>query len=320
MTATHTVRSPRDLLAVIPPILGFTPTDSLVLCGIQSNHIVLTTRLEIMQPGPRLWAILEAVVTVVSRSEADSMVMVAYHTGPRTNAIPMVNLLADLFTAINVTVAAPIYVTGDTNTGDAFYSCLCGRDDHECSGAVPDPVEGRRSPFFGSREALAASLEAGPRAQAVGAILATLTLPVEADDAQATIQLLLDTPTDALPDADMARAAHVIRSNPHYRDRVLAAHPLTLASDADLFSGVLDRYRDDATRLDRFIGLVTCLPDADAGECLETLAAAAYFTGDATRAAIALTRASRTRTLGMLGQLTGHMLVEGIPPTVLLGQ
>lgn len=323
MPTVYRVQSHRDLLAVIPALIGFTPHDSIVVCGLAGTRILMAARTDIMPVSREAADMLGQIASALHHNGCDTAVVVSYHTSPSSNAIPLVNAILDVFPLVGLGVNAPIYVTGDPASGEATYACLSDDGSPDCTGVVPTPIDIPHAAVTGSvrhsRADLVASVEPGPRATAVGQMLAALTQPVEPDDAEATIQLLLDTPTEQLPDADMATAAHVIRSSTSYRDRVLSGNPLTLPEGSDLFDGALSRLARDSSRVTRLVGLVSCLPDADAGECLEALAALAYLLGDGALAQIALDRARRAGDLGALGQLVDRLLTEGISPRGLLG-
>lgn len=316
---TYRVQHTPDLLALIPSMLGFTPTDSIVLCCARDGRLQLTARIDIPRNALEAERAIASVVTAILRAHADLVTVIAYHTGPRTNAIPVVNLACELLHAtFGIGITAPVYVTPNQLTGEDTYYCLCGDAGDECIGRVPKAVElslpGRWGSASRTRAECAASLEAGPRAARVGRILATYTEPVSPTDAEAAINALIDNPVDQLSDVAAARAAHVIRSSDAYRLLLVSGRPLTGHTSGDPFEGAPDRLRDNAVRIDRFAALAACLPDNLAGECLEVLAATAYLLGDGALGHMALDRAER-HGLSRLGQRVRTLLENGLPPT-----
>lgn len=301
-----------DLLALVPSLLGFTPTDSVVVCGISGTQLVVTARLDIVPPDDDAARMLAGVAQALMRARVDYAMVIAYHTGPRSNAIPLVEGIETTYPYLGIDVRPPVYVTGDQRTGEAIYCCLCG--DPDCAtGTVPNAHElpglGHLGPITRTRAEVAASLEAGPRAVAVGEALEQIAPGMSARDAAHAVEALIATPTDKLTDGDLAAAAHAIRSNPH----LLAFSTADQVAD-DPFSRAAALFASNAARVDRLAGLVACLPDGMAGECLELLAAAAYSTGDGALAHMALDRAQRHGYLTALGVMVRSRCENGQPP------
>ena len=308
-----------DLLALVPSLLGFTPTDSIVVCGIDGTRLVVTARLDIVEPDAEAARMLAGVAHSLTRVGADHAVVIAYHTGPRSNAIPLVEGIGATFPLLGIDVQRPIYVTGDPRSGEAVFCCLCG--DPKCAtGTVPPPREmpglGHRGPITRTRAEVAASIEAGPRAEAVGRALTRLGElsgrlgKLSPQQAARAVQDLLARPIDQMSDADVAAAAHAIRSS--HREQL--AFGTNEPDSGDPFDRAAARFATDAVRVDRLAGLAACLPDDMAGECLELLAATAYSTGDGAFAHMALDRAERHAALGSLGTTVRALCEIGEPP------
>lgn len=304
-----------DLLALVPSLLGFTPTDSIVVCGISGTRLVVTARLDIVAPDDDAARMLAGVAQALIRSRTDYAMVIAYHTGPRSNAIPLVEGIEATYPFLGIDVRPPVYVTGDQRTGEAIYCCLCG--DPDCAtGTVPAVHEMPGLDYLGpitrTRAEVAASLEAGPRAEAVGKALAQRAPTMSDGDAAHAVEALIATPADKLTDDELAAAAHAIRASHHHR-RLLAFTPADQAGD-DPFSRAAAQFASNAARVDRLAGLVACLPDDMAGECLELLAATAYTTGDGALAHMALDRAERQGHLTKLGAMVRSRCENGQPP------
>lgn len=72
MTETLKINGPGELAAAVPFLLGFTPTESLVLVGMAGGRIAVTTRCDIEQG---LW---EESATVVRNGGCDIVIAVVY--------------------------------------------------------------------------------------------------------------------------------------------------------------------------------------------------------------------------------------------------
>ncbi len=91
------VRSPADLIAAVPYLLGFHPTDSIVVVALSGKRIVFAARGDLpgdadpYEPGQHIAA-------VTARQGADSATVVGY--GPATRVTPAVAALAEAGLAV----------------------------------------------------------------------------------------------------------------------------------------------------------------------------------------------------------------------------
>lgn len=313
MTASISVKGVSDLLGTIPTLLGYVPTDSVVLLGVFGGRVVVTARTDAGPLTHESMGQLGHVTAAIRRCEVDSVLLVGYHTGAASNAIPLINAVRSAFTAFGVKVEPPVYVTGDQLSGEAVYSCMCSNPACARTGTVPLPIAIPGFAVADSRNDLAARVEAGPRAESVGKALAALTERLSPAEAQAAVLAILESPSARLTDPELALAAHALR-DPHYQAMATIGLPLNSGeSGADDFGGAVKRITEDATRIERLTELVACLPDHQAVQCLEVLAANAYWRGDGALANIALARAKR-HGLSEFGCLVDSALEAGIPP------
>lgn len=81
------VRRPADFLALVPYLLGFHPTESVVAIYCQGGRVLLTARVDL--PPPALAAALaEQVADLAARHGAEEVVLVGYGSdGPDTRAV-----------------------------------------------------------------------------------------------------------------------------------------------------------------------------------------------------------------------------------------
>lgn len=107
---TRPVRLPRiacpgDLLAVLPFLLGFHPSDSLVVVGTHGTAVTFVARIDLPVDEPA--AVAGPVADLVARQDVDGALLVGY--GPAPRADPALVALRDL---LAVPVRAVLRVTG----------------------------------------------------------------------------------------------------------------------------------------------------------------------------------------------------------------
>jgi hypothetical protein len=91
MTPKLTVRSPVDLLAAVPYLLGFHPTDSVVVVAMRDKRIIFAARGDLPQPTASraaCTAAAEHLATVVGRQGAQAATVLGY--GPDDRVTPVV--------------------------------------------------------------------------------------------------------------------------------------------------------------------------------------------------------------------------------------
>jgi hypothetical protein len=93
MTSTElpklSVRSTADLIAAVPYLLGFHPTDSVVVVALRGSKIVFVARGDLPDrgaPGPTPEAAAAHVAAVVARQDADSATVIGYGPAERVTA------------------------------------------------------------------------------------------------------------------------------------------------------------------------------------------------------------------------------------------
>jgi len=73
------LRTPADLIAAIPFLLGFHPSDSVVVVGLRARHVVFAARGDLGEPP----GFVEHVTSVVMRQDVDTAAVVGYGTDQR---------------------------------------------------------------------------------------------------------------------------------------------------------------------------------------------------------------------------------------------
>jgi hypothetical protein len=174
MTTEPAVRisGPSELLGAVPYLLGFHPSESLVLIGLDDGHLVVTARVDLAEVAePDL---LRGVVAALSRGGATALVGVVYDSGPPQPApwLGLVDELAECVRAHECELNDLLRVSGGR-----WWSYLC-RTESCCppeGSALPDAASrvAAEATYAGmvalpDRAALAATLEphdAGSRAE-----------------------------------------------------------------------------------------------------------------------------------------------------------
>ena len=171
MTADTTlpVRSPADLIAAVPYVLGFHPTDSLTVVAVRGTRVIFAARLDLPAPQtPEDETRAEAlhVAAVVARQNVDGVTVIGYGAAERVT--PAVRRLAEAVRAQDISVLDELRVTDGR-----FWSYLC-RDATCC------PPEGRACDTASSAVAAAATYAgqvALPDRQSLADLLKPVTGP-----------------------------------------------------------------------------------------------------------------------------------------------
>ncbi|WP_435206744.1 DUF4192 domain-containing protein [Micromonospora sp. bgisy143] len=134
MTSTEraklTVRSPADLIAAVPYLLGFHPADSVVAVALRGRQIIFAARADLPDPSTDLVDRARHLAGVIHRQGAQAATVVGY--GPPERVTPSVDAVRAALTAAGLEVLDALRVTDGR-----WWSYLCTEAD--CC-----PPEGRR--------------------------------------------------------------------------------------------------------------------------------------------------------------------------------
>ncbi|BBH65388.1 hypothetical protein ACTI_20730 [Actinoplanes sp. OR16] len=108
MTSPVTVRSPSDLIAILPFMLGYHPADSVAVVGLTGPDVDFTACYDI--PPPDDPDAVGEVAAAVARQGAASLVIVGF--GPPSRVTPAVLALVAALSPLDVRVADALRVTG----------------------------------------------------------------------------------------------------------------------------------------------------------------------------------------------------------------
>jgi len=319
-----TLEHPGELLASVPHLLGFHPSDSLVVLGLRgtttaSVGVVLRADLP---PPDEIRALAEYLLLPLTQHNAESVVLVVVGGRAPVDDLPDRELLArceSVLVDAGFTVAHQLW-TPDTTAGRRW-RCY---DDFKCIGVLPDP---------GGTDLAKAAKDTGLVTYASrDEIVATLA--PEPDDVLARRSAAFDRRTDATepdhgtgppkPDRDQIRAwLDAVR---RAIESAVATPPTLTDDDVVQLIGALSEHRVRDVNLD-----FDRLPDVAAAERLWTalaratpaperaepaclLAFSAYARGDGVLAGIALANAEAADPGHRLTNLLRSALTLGLEP------
>jgi Domain of unknown function (DUF4192) len=127
MTPTLALRSPADLLAAIPYLLGFHPSDSVVLLGLRASALIFQMRGDLPDPG-EVEEFAGYYARVVHRQRVSAVLLVGY--GPDGSVTPVLTATAGALRGRGV--AVPEILRADAGR---YWS-------HVCPSAACCPPEG----------------------------------------------------------------------------------------------------------------------------------------------------------------------------------
>lgn len=313
--------SPDTVLSAIPYLVGFAPSDSIVILWLQDGRILLTQRAD-LPTGPKqedAWVDLLFGHAAVKMCE--SIIVVAYCADPAA---------ADVVAQVRARAAIEnLHVMDALRTHDGrWWSLQC--EDDGCCDAAGHPIDPsdraavgaefavRGVAPRGTREDVAAELAADGEGQAATAEIldeiATQKGAMLADDLSGRVREQWRT---EVIDAIM----HALRSGP--------GDELDVYGDAaNLIEGLADiRVRDtvmwECTRMqdaqlrgahEAFARAVTLAPPGRVAPVATLAAITAWLLGDGVRASVALERGWTDDPNYSLGQLIAAAVQGGLPP------
>ncbi|WP_174533962.1 DUF4192 domain-containing protein [Micromonospora chalcea] len=112
------VRSPADMVTVVPYLLGFHPADSVVVVAVRGRRVVFAARGDLPAPGADPGPAAQHLAQVVARQDADAATVVGY--GPAARVTGAVDAIGDALTAAGLVVLDALRVTDGR-----WWSYLC---------------------------------------------------------------------------------------------------------------------------------------------------------------------------------------------------
>lgn len=171
---TFTARSPEDLMAVVPCVLGFHPEESLVMLTFGQTGRSFHARIDLPDDPGQLPELCEALLAPAIQHRVDKVVFVAYSSDPLQGAAVAL-LVSDVFVEEGFAVMAPL-----RSDGSSWFHV---RADEDPSDAEPHPYDVTSHELMATavlagrvthptRDALAHTLRPDP--VAVGRVLAAI--------------------------------------------------------------------------------------------------------------------------------------------------
>jgi len=343
MTTAITLKSPHELLAIVPFVLGFRPTNSIVVLCLSDHRLGLTQRLDLPRPEHARQVVLALMSSLVVE-DPDSVVLIGYENRAG-ESLPALESLTAALQSRKVEILDRLVVrNGRWRSLDCHNPNCC--PPHGSPVPEPEDVPGIVAEFVGQgisphpdREALARQLEAGPEAVAVAKVLrsrqkamakAVGSQEVPRAELFAAWPRILDLEATAISPEDAVFAAMSLLDI-EIRDGLVAwLSPGTLnineLSDEvqELFCGLEPAWGEEhcdpdslaaqSHAQDALIHLCAMLPDHVAAPALSVLASFVWWRGDGALARVALTRALRCDPSYRLAQLLLQMVDLAIRP------
>lgn len=330
---THALKltSPGDLIAVVPYILGFHPSHSIVVLCLHDAHLGLIQRLDLPTNGAE-GRVVNALLPPLVREHPDAVLLIGYESTVG-ESLPVLQALQQALRSAGVTIKDRLIVHDDR-----WRSLDC--DNPGCcpmgGSPVPEPADlpaiaaeyvGQEVVPLPDRQTLVRQLEPGLVAEELIRLLgeqATGTQdPIEVFAAWSTI---LDAGDEArsLTTSDAAAAARSLRDI-QVRDGLVAwltpgtLDPSMVTQDVRDQLSQLHRDWDDndgdstaviaQNRIQaRLIRLCAMLPDQHAAPALTVLGCFTWWRGDGALTRVALDRALRCDPNYRLALLLQHMV------------
>jgi hypothetical protein len=200
-----TLTSPHDLLAAIPFLIGYHPSDSLVLVSLKDESVGMAMRVDYptKTDAVDLGEAYEGLVYHLVREGAEGALIVAYAPEARTDGAEILNNLAAALTRSQVEVRESLLISHGR-----WRSLLCV--DADCC-----PPAGRPLPEISSSRIAVEQVAAGhpmPFTDIVGMAdsIASLPLAQDLDFSQQVAANTVDQGSDSLPDLQRKGAIAVI--------------------------------------------------------------------------------------------------------------
>ncbi|MGW5672553.1 DUF4192 domain-containing protein, partial [Micromonospora sp. NPDC003776] len=317
------VRSPADLIAAVPYLLGFHPADSVVVVALRGRRVVFAARGDLPEPGADPRPAAGHLAEVIARQGSESATVIGY--GPPVRVTPAVDAVGEALDRAGLLVLDALRVTDGR-----WWSYLCTEPDCCPPDGTPyDP---------GASEVSAAAVFAGqvalPDRAALTAQVSALDGPVRVAMRRATVRargrlaaLTEEATETALVGGRSVRSAGVAAVRTAFRR---ARRGERLTDDEVAWLTVLltqlpvrDHAWERTDGRDADISLWTDVLRRAEPELIAApgslLAFAAWRAGYGALAAVALERVLAARPDYSLALLLDDLLRRGVPPSELDG-
>lgn len=276
-----TVRNTSDLIAVTPYLLGFHPSDSIVVIGTVGPAVCFAARHDLPAPGADG---AEAIAALVAAQEPESVSVLGF--GPPARVDHTVRALVQNLQTHGVRVLQRVRITGGR-----WWS-------YDCANPGCCPPEGNPVPSPHSEIAASAVLQgqvALPNRQALVAQIAAVDGPQRDEMRQLTAQVCVRAPVSS--DARRRAGRRLVRVA---EERYASGRTLTLRETAELgilladpwvFSHAVERTRDEAWRIGLWTEVTRRVEPAWTAPAAALLSYSAWRAGLGSLARVAIDRA-----------------------------
>lgn len=127
-----TVKTPHDLLAAVPFLIGYHPTDSLVLISVKSDSLEMAMRIDFPINPPE--GAYQLLATHLKRDNAEGALLVAYEPAGCQEGPEVLRNAADAVAALDIPIRELMLVRGGR-----WRSMICS--DESCCPADGNPIE-----------------------------------------------------------------------------------------------------------------------------------------------------------------------------------
>jgi hypothetical protein len=310
------LRTPTDVLAAVPYLLGYQPTDSVVLLGLRARKVVFQVRADLPTPGDRA-ALVTHVCEVVARQRVTTALIVGY--GEVDAVTPAVEALRAGLSRRGIRVLEVLRASGGR-----YWSYLCRRS--ECC-----PPEGIAYDTSTTSVAASATVAGISPAASRDDLVARLAPPSgdRLSEARGATGRAARRLAELWAGAGNGRAgdAAVLAAGRRALDGALGGTAALSGPDEIAWLAALltdTRVRDLAWRridedkqlhLDLWTEVVRRVDPALAAAPASLLAFAAWQLGEGALASIALDRADAAQPGYPMAALLGTALHHGLPPS-----
>lgn len=129
------------LIASVPPMIGFPPTNSLVVLGVTEGRVSLTLRTDLPEPDQYIPVALQ-LASAIANHRCDGAILIVFGGSTTKCNLPHTSLVSELEKRLSARDmrAFGSYWAAEAAAG-AAWGCYCGDASCDRAGALPDPAE-----------------------------------------------------------------------------------------------------------------------------------------------------------------------------------
>lgn len=299
--AVFKARTPEDLLAVVPAVLGFHPEESLVMLtfgGRRSFH----ARVDLPEEPGHVGRVVDMMLTPALRQRPETVLFVAYSSDAARAASTALHA-SDVFDAHGFAVIKPL-----RSDGTSWFHVS----------PEEDPAQATPHPYDVSTHALTAQSVLDGRVTLASRAAVAASVAADPVAAEAVLQAWLVQLAEPLPDQHEVRAlvARGLAGGGPLAEREVArlAHACLDPEVRDAAWSELRRETVEA-QLDFWREVVVRTPDVLVAGVASVLAFAAWLAGHGALAWCAVDRSSAADPECSLARLVADLLQAAVPPT-----